>query len=69
MSNDKKSAQKAFDLLESEYNETLDAITDKNIELLRGSGVRTEIVPKGKFLKSIYKLDPYFGEIDFKAQW
>lgn len=42
---------------------------DCEIEVKSGSGVRTEIVPKGKFLKSIYKLDPYFSEIEFKAQW
>lgn len=42
---------------------------DCEIEVNSGAGVRTEIMPKGKFLKSIYKLDPYFGEIDFKAVW
>lgn len=42
---------------------------DCEIEVKSKSSVRTEIVPKGKFLKSIYKLEPYFSEIEFKAQW
>ena len=30
---------------------------------------RTEVVPKGKFLKSIYKLDPFFKPIQCGADW